>query len=85
MLVSRIEFLRGNHSIQTVVSQANFGGSQASLVAHKLEGTLKTAHIGVWQRYLLAIVVRMQAYDTGSESAVAVAGRRLVLATAQLS
>lgn len=56
---------------------------QNLLVAHKLEWTLKTAQISVWLQYLLEVVACMQACDTVSDSAFAVAGRHLVLATAQ--
>ena len=56
---------------------------QKLLVAHKLEWTLKTAQISVWLQYLLEVVACMQACDTVSDSAFAVAGRHLVLATAQ--
>lgn len=52
-------------------------------MAHKLEETLKTTQTGVRQQYLLAVVTRMQACDTVSEGAFAVAGTHSVLATAQ--
>jgi len=42
-----------------------------------------SAQISVWLQYLLEVVACMQACDTVSDSAFAVAGRHLVLATAQ--